>query len=313
MEIDLLLIISGVALLFLGGEILVTGSVRIAQRFQVSTFVIGATVIGFGTSSPELAVSISATLKDAPEMALGNAIGSNIANVCLVLGATALLTPLFIAKLRFKQETPSLLFVTFLILYMAWDFYLSFNEGLVLLFLLAAYLWMAFRKREETEMEIEETGKYFAQSGMGVQVLLIVAGLGLLVTGANWLVQGSIGVARLFGVSEWLIGITIVAVGTSLPEIVASMIAARRGHSEMAIGNIYGSNIFNILMVLGATAVVHPLQIKESIHPDLMISTGLTCLFLIFLRIGHGLSKWDGGLLLICYTAYIGVKAVGII
>jgi len=313
MQTDLLLIVLGVALLFLGGEILVTGSVRIAQRFRISTFVIGATVIGFGTSSPELAVSISAALKDAPEMALGNVIGSNIANVCLVLGATALLTPLFIEKLRFKQETPSLLFVTFLILYLVWDLQLSFHEGLLLLFLLAVYLWMAFRKREETEMEIEETGKYFAQSGMGVQLLLIAVGLCLLVSGANWLVQGSIGVARAFGVSEWLIGITIIAVGTSLPEIVASMIAACRGHSEMAIGNIYGSNIFNILMVLGATAIVHPLHIKEPIHPDLVISTGLTCLFLIFLRIDHGLSKLDGALLLICYAAYIGAKTMGII
>ena len=313
MEIDFLLIIFGVALLYLGGEILVIGSVRVAQRFKVSTFVIGATVIGFGTSAPELAVSILAAIQEAPEMSLGNAIGSNIANVCLVLGVNALLTPLFIKKRHFKQETPFLLVATFIILYLAWDFQLSFGEGLLLLSLLVVYIYMAFRKKGESEMEIEEIRKYFAQSGMKVQFFLILVGISLLISGANWMVQGSVSLARTFGVSEWLIGITVIAIGTSLPEIVASLIAAIRGHTEMAIGNIYGSNIFNILMVLGATATIHPLHIKESIHTDLLISTGFTILFLVFLRFGYGLSKVNGCILLICYITYISLKALGII
>lgn len=313
MEIDLLLIISGVGLLYYGGDLLVSGSLQISHHFKVSTFIIGATVLAFGTSAPELAVCILASLQEAPEVALGNVIGSNIANVCLVLGATAMLTPLFIQEDRFKRETPSLALVTALILFLVWDLELTRLEGAFLLILLPVYLWLAFSKKEEKEVVMEEKGKYFAQSGMGVQILLIVAGLILLVFGAGWLVQGSVSIARAFGVSEWLIGITIVAVGTSLPEIVSSLTAAYRGHGEMALGNIFGSNIFNILMVLGITAVIHPLQIEEPIHPDLVISTVLTGLLIILLRIEHGLSKLDGAVLLICYAAYIGSKASGII
>lgn len=316
MEIDLLLIILGVALLYYGGDLLVAGSLHVSHHFKVSPFVIGATVLAFGTSAPELAVCILASLQEAPEVALGNVIGSNIANVCLVLGTTAVMTPLFIQEDRFKRETPSLALVTALILFLAWDLELTRLEGVFLLILLPVYLWLAFSKKEEKEekeVTMEEQGKYFAQSGMGAQILVIVAGLILLVLGANWLVQGSVSIARAFGISEWLIGITIVAVGTSLPEIVSSLIAAYRGHGEMAIGNIFGSNIFNILMVLGTTAVIHPLQIEEPIHPDLVISAVLTGLLIILLRIEHGLSKLDGAVLLICYVAYISSKTLGII
>lgn len=313
MWINILLILAGLALLYFGGEILITGSVRISRHYRIPPFIVGATVIGFGTSAPELAVSILATLQDAPEMALGNVIGSNIANVALVLGATAFLSPLSIRESLLKKEAPPLLIATFLIMGLVWNMELARWEGLVLISLLAVYLWLAFSKREDSHVEIEEEVKYFSGKGPAFQFLLIIVGLVLLVGGAKWLVEGSVNIARSFGISEWLIGISIVAVGTSLPEIVSSLMAAYRGHGEMSIGNVFGSNIFNILMVLGTTATINPLHIKEPIHFDLWISTGLTCLLLILIRIEHDLSKRDGFILLSCYVTYMTLKSMGVI
>lgn len=296
---------------------MITGSIRISRRLKISPFIIGATVLGFGTSAPELAVSMLATLDGAPELAMGNVIGSNIANAGLVLGLTALLVPLTIDAKRLKAETPPLIFATFLIMFLAWDFQLSRIEGSVMLLLLAVYLWRTLSKKEEIEVEMEvemeEEAALLAGKGIAVQSVLVIVGLGLLIVGARFLVSGGVNIATDLGISQWFIGITVVAVGTSMPEIVSSLLAARRGHGEMAIGNVFGSNIFNILMVLGATATLRPLQIHEPIHPDLIYTTALTCFLLILIRLEHKLSKRDGILLLGCYCAYVGLKGAGII
>ncbi len=312
MLIDLLMIAAGLVVLYYGGDFLITGAVRIARQFKISPFVIGATVIGFGTSAPELAVSVLASFQGSPELALGNVIGSNIANVGLVLGLTALVSPLCIAEKRLRDESIPLLGATFLILGLAWNLQLSRVNGAVLILLLAAYIWRNLSKKEDSIFEVEEDERLFPEGGMGIQVLLIVVGLIMLVLGAHWLVKGAASIARSFGISEWFIGISIVAVGTSLPEIVSSIIAAKRGHAEMAIGNVFGSNIFNILMVLGVAASIKPLHIQEPIHPDLVVTTVLTCLLIILIRLEHQLSKRDGAILLICYFSYIGMKAGGI-
>ena len=293
---------------------LVLGCIRVSRICRVSPCIIGATVMGFGTSAPELAVSITAALKGSPELALGNVVGSNIANVGLVLGLTAIISPLIITKKRFKDSLPSILIATFLLLALTWDYHLSRLEGIIMTFGLALYLWRILSHREEAVFEIEEDeGKYFPKAGIGVQAILIIVGLALLVYGANLMVKGGINIARTFGISEWLIGISIIAIGTSLPEIISSIMSARRGHSEMALGNIFGSNIFNILMVLGITATMTPLNISDPIHPDMLITTGLTCLLLIMIRIGHKLSKLNGVILLACYFLYIGLKSAGLI
>ena len=311
---DILLLISGLGLLYFGGDLLVRGCIRVSRLYKISPFIIGATVMGFGTSAPELAVSVLAALKGSPELALGNIVGSNIANVGLVLGLTALLWPLTITAKRFKEALPPILIATFLLLALTWDNYLGRLEGVVMALGLALYLWRTLSRREETVFEIEEDdGKFFPKAGLGVQVVLLIVGLVLLVSGADLMVKGGINIARAFGVSEWLIGISIIAIGTSLPEIISSTMSAHRGHSEMALGNIFGSNIFNILMVLGTTAVVAPLNIHHPIHPDLLITTGLTCLLLILIRTGHNLSKKNGALLLACYFLYIGLKSAGVI
>jgi cation:H+ antiporter len=310
--LDLIQIIAGLALLYYGGNLLVTGSVRLARFLKISPFIIGATVIAFGTSAPELAVAILAALEGTPELAMGNVIGSNIANIGLVLGLTALISSMSIAPDRLKRESPPLILASLLILVIAWNLEINRYEGIFMVCLLGVYVWRSFSHKEDFAEEPEEEVHLFAGRGSTFQALLIIAGLMLLVGGAKFLVAGGVGIARNLGISEWFIGITIVAVGTSLPEIVSSLIAAKRGHGEMAIGNIFGSNIFNILMVLGLTATIHPLHIQEPIQPDLVIATAITGFLLALIVYGnHSLGKQKGVLLLLAYFAYIGLKATG--
>ena len=306
-------ILISLTMLYYGGVYLVTGSIRLATRFKISPFVIGATVIGFGTSAPELAVSVFASLQGSGELALGNVIGSNIANVGLVLGLTSLLIPLTINERLFRNEAPPLLIASFLILFLAWDQHLSRLEGGFMVALLVIYLWMAFGKKEVSDINLEESGHYLESRGLPTQAGLIVTGLVLLIWGAKWMVTGAAGIAREMGISEWFIGVSIVAVGTSLPEIVSALIAAKRGHGEMAIGNVFGSNIFNILLVLGAASSIQPLEIEETIHPDLIFTTAFICLLLVLIRIKHNLSRLDGALLLLGYATYIGLKGTGVL
>ncbi len=310
--LDLIQIITGLALLYYGGNFLVTGSVRLARSLKISSFIIGATVIAFGTSAPELAVALLAALGGTPELAVGNIIGSNITNIGLVLGLTALISSMSIAPDRLKRESPPLVLASLLILIVAWNLKINRYEGLFMVCLLGVYVWRSFKHKEDFAEEPEEEAHLFAGKGPVLQTLLIIAGLVLLVGGAKLLVIGGVSIARNLGVSEWFIGITIVAIGTSLPEIVSSLIAAKRGHGEMAIGNIFGSNIFNILMVLGLTATIHPLHIQEPIQPDLIITTATTGLLLAMIGYGnHSLGKQKGTLLLLAYFIYIGLKATG--
>lgn len=312
--LDLILIIAGLAFLYYGGNFLVTGSVRLARSMKISPFVIGATVIAFGTSAPELAVAILAALDGTSELAMGNVIGSNIANIGLVLGITSLICSMSIAPSRLKRESPPLLLASFLILFIAWNLEINRYEGLFMVCLLGLYIWRSFSHKEDLPEELEEESHLFAGKGPTFQTALIILGLSLLIGGAKLLVEGGVGIARSLGISEWFIGITIVAIGTSLPEIVSSLIAAKRGHGEMAIGNIFGSNIFNILMVLGLTATIHPLHIQEPIQPDLIITTAITALLVAMIAFGnHSLNKIKGTVLLLVYFLYIGLKGAGTI
>ncbi len=311
--LDSLKILLGLILLYYGGDFLVTGSVRLSRFFKLSTFVIGATVIAFGTSAPELAVAILAALDAAPELAMGNVIGSNIANIGLVLGLTALIAPIVITPKRLKREYPPLFLATLIILLLAWDLNIHRSEGIIMLVLLALYLWRSFSQKEDFTTGQEEVG-LSPHKGIIYQFVLVLAGLVGLVSGAKLLVSGGVSIARMIGISEWFIGITIVAIGTSLPEIVASIMAARRGQGEMAVGNIFGSNIFNILMVLGITSVIHPLNIQEPIHPDLNILLGITVLLLVLILLGkYFLKKISGIALLSTYCLYIILKGIDLI
>ena len=305
MLLDTGLIMIGLIMLYFGGDFLVSGSTHLAKYFNLSPFIIGATIIGFGTSAPELAVSVFAALQNHGEIALGNIIGSNIANIGLVLGLTAFVAPLTIEEQRLKEEAPSLIIASLIIVALAWDHHLNRIEGSVLIILLFFFLWRSFSKKELPNIKLEEDQKFLLNSGLAIQASLIIGGLVMLVVGANWMIDGAIGIARGVGISEWFIGVTIVAVGTSLPELASTMIAAKRGHGEMAIGNVFGSNVFNILLVMGAATSIHPLTIKEYIHPDLIYSTLLTFVLLMFIRRGEPLTKRKGIFLIACYIIYI--------
>jgi len=307
------LIFVGLILLYYGGDFLVTGSLRLAQALKISPFIIGATVIGFGTSTPELAVSVMASLHDLGDLALGNIIGSNIANIGLVLGITALIAPLTIEKQRFANESPPLIIASLIVVVFSWNNYLSMIEGFIMVSLLVAYLWRAFRKKESRDTPLEESHLFLKYKGTRFQIFLVTLGIAMLIIGANWMVEGSTGIARELGVSEWFIGISIVALGTSLPELTSSLIAAKRGHGEMAIGNVFGSNIFNILMVIGTASLIKPLYIREVIYTDLIYATSLTCLLLLLIRMGHVIKKRDGLILSVCYGSYIGLKGTGLL
>jgi len=309
--LDLVKIVAGLTLLYYGGDFLITGSVRFARYLKVSSFVIGATVLAFGTSSPELAVNILAALDEAPELAMGNVIGSNIANIGLALGLTCLIAPIAISPSRLKREYPPFLLSALLISFLAWNLKIHRLEGILMVSFLAIYIWRSFNYKEDLNIQPEEEVRLFSGKGPTFLILLIVIGLIGLVAGAKLLVSGGVSIARNFGIGEWFIGITVVAIGTSLPEIVSSIMAARRGHGEMAIGNIFGSNILNILMVLGITSIIHPLNITEPIHPDLIITIGFTCLLLILTWRGkHSLGKISGAILLVTYFLYIALKGI---
>jgi len=307
------LIIIGLIMLYFGGDILVTGSTRLAKLFRISPFIISAAVVGCGTSAPELAVSVLASLHGYGEIALGNVIGSNIANIGLVLGLTALIVPLKIEEQRLKEEAPPLIVASLLIVGFAWNNYLSRIEGSVMFILLFIYLWKAFEKKENLQVELEEGSHFLKNKGPAVQFCFILAGLTMLVLGANSMVDGATGIAREVGIGEWFIGVSIVAVGTSLPELVFSMIAAKRGHGEMAIGNVFGSNVFNILMVMGAASSIHPLTVKEYIHPDLIYTMVLTFILLIMIRRGREIRRRDGLFLILFYGVYIGLNGSSVL
>ena len=307
------LIFVGLFFLYYGGELLVTGSLRLAQSFKISPFIIGATVIGFGTSTPELAVSLMASLQDSGDLALGNVIGSNITNIGLVLGLTALIVPLTIEKQRFIDESPPLIITSLIIVVFAWNNYLGRTEGFIMICLLVIYLWRAFQTKEKTDLDLSEDHLFSEYGGSSFQTFLVILGIIMLILGANWMVEGATGIARKLGVSEWFIGVSIVALGTSLPELISSLIAAKKGHGEMAIGNVFGSNIFNILMVIGTTSLVQPLSIGEEIYTDLIYTTALTCLLLLLIGMGNVISKRDGIILIVCYGAYVGLKGTGLL
>ncbi len=311
MWFDLSLIFLGLGLLFYGGDFLISGSVRIAQYFKLSPFTIGATIMGFGTSAPELCVSLLATLNGAPEVSLGNVVGSNIANIGLVLGITALLAPVTIDPRRLKKETPPLLIATGLLVLLTWNQVLSRVEGMILFTCILLYVYRALSSKEDGMADIEGETSYFPDAGVWVQIGLILGGLAALILGAHWMVEGAVNIARAYGISEWLIGITIVAVGTSLPEIVSATLSALKGHGEMALGNVFGSNIFNITMVLGAASMIQPLEIVSPIKMDLLYCAGFTLALIALIRMGSDLKKRDGIFLLSGYVIYIGIKSAG--
>ncbi len=310
----LLFFVLGLVALVAGAELLVRGASKLALSFGISPLVVGLTVVAFGTSAPEMAVSVQAALSGQVDIALGNVVGSNIFNVLFILGLSALIIPLLVARQLIRQEVPIMIGASLLLFALAWDGGLSRYDAALMFGLLLAYtvflIWQS--RRESKALAAEGTaetasGKSSWDNYWGVQVLLIAAGLALLVLGADWLVTAAITFAKQLGVSELVIGLTIVAAGTSMPEVATSIVAALRGERDIAVGNVVGSNTFNILGVLGLSGMVSPegLSVAQSLLSfdiPVMIAVALACLPVFFT--GNLIARWEGGVFLAYYAAY---------
>lgn len=302
---DYLYIVIGLAGLFFGGEALVRGSVGVAKRLSISPLVIGLTVVGFGTSMPELLVSVQAAFRGAPDIAVGNIIGSNIANILLIAGITALVWPIRSAGASLRRDTAVMVGAGLLLIPLFMTGEIARWAGLILVGGLAGYLlwtFLASRENDDTDEDIAAAPTLTFTAA----ALWVGAGFVGLLVGAQFLVGGAVSLAQSFGVSEAFIGLTIVAVGTSLPELATSLIAALRRQSDLAIGNILGSNIFNVLGILGITAIISPIPVAPrfltfDLPVMIAVSLALTALLLLRPQIG----RFTGAAFLIAYTLYI--------
>lgn len=304
-------IIAGLLLLTLGAEALVRGASALARRFGLSELLIGITLVGFGTSSPELVSSLAAAFAGSPGVAVGNVVGSNIANILLILGASALIAPIAVQSDSFRRDAPALALATLAMIGVALTGEYGRIAGAVFLAGLAAYLALAyFTEKRAAQAGLLEV-PHEAPSPILPSLAFSLAGLVLLALGAKLLVSGAIGVATALGVSETLIGLTVVAVGTSLPELVTSVVASMRGKSDLALGNVVGSNIYNSLGILGATALIHPVAAPPAIVQfDNWVMLAATAALISFAFTRSRIERWEGALLVLCYAAYIVFLAI---
>ncbi len=316
----MLLFGGGLLALVAGAEVFVRGASRLAALIGVSPLVIGLTVVAFGTSAPELAVALQAASQGQADLALGNVVGSNIFNFLFILGLAAVLTPLVVAPQLIRLDVPLLLVVSVGTLMLGWDGQISRGDGLILFSGILVYtFWQFWRSRATRSLPaanatgIVETLKAPAvrTTSIGLDItgrfLMIAAGLGLLVLGSRLLVEASVALARGLGVSDLVIGLTVVAAGTSLPEVATSVIAGLKGHRDIAVGNVVGSNLFNLLCVLGLSAAVSPTGILVSpaaLSFDLPIMIGVVIACLPIFYSGSRIGRWEGVLLLTYYVAY---------
>lgn len=311
--IILLQIVFGFVLLVAGAEIMVRGAAQIAARFGIPPLVIGLTVVAFGTSAPELAVAIQSALNDQADIAMGNVIGSNILNILLILGLAAMITPLIVGSRIVRTDVPILIGVSLLFFGMAFDGHISVIDGMLLFGGSVVYTVFAIvsAKKESSESNADAQGSDDEgepkTSHPALSLLLVVVGLVMLVLGADFLVASAVVIARWLGVSELLIGLTVISIGTSLPELATTVIAAMRGMRDMAVGNVVGSCLFNILAVTGAAAVFsgNGLAVDPAlIHFDLPVMLAATVACLPIFATGHLIARWEGLLFFLFYIAY---------
>jgi cation:H+ antiporter len=304
----ILYLLGGLIALIAGGEFLVRGASVLARFMRLSSFVIGLSVVAFGTSSPELAVSIRAVLEGADGISLGNVIGSNIFNVLFILGVAAVISPLTVARQAVRVDVPVMIGASVVTALFALDNRIDRIEGAILVFLLLVYLVVLFRLGRENAGGKSGSEAKVSLGRMDFPVLWIVVGLGLLVLGAKWLVGGAVEIATKLSVPPLVVGLTIVAVGTSLPEVAVSVIASLRGERDIAVGNVVGSNIFNLFGVLGLAAWISPTGLSVSPNAiqfdfPVMVGVALVCLPIFFT--GSRISRWEGVLFLAWYVAYL--------
>ncbi len=295
-----LFLVLGLLGLFFGGDWLVKGASGIAERYRVPPFVIGLTIVGFGTSTPELLVSLQAALAGSPGIAIGNVLGSNIANILLILGGAAAIGPISARLTELRRDLAFMLGAAFLLVPLFWNGWVGRIEGSVLFGGILIYIIGALRGAAGT-MAVPE----IAGPPLGRSILFTVLGLAAVLVGARLLVDSASEIARTFGVSEAVIGLTVVAVGTSLPELATTVMAAIRGEREIALGNVIGSNVFNVLAILGITALVAPIPIESRLlTTDLPLMLATSLLLVLLIRFRHGLGRVEGAAFLAAYAIY---------
>lgn len=316
MTLALAAIIGGLIILVWSADRFVEGAASTARHFGMAPLLIGIVVIGFGTSAPEMIVSASSALNGSPGIALGNAYGSNITNIALILGLTAMIKPLLVSSDILKKELPILMAVTLLSAYLIYDANVTQLDAIILLAVFAAYMvWTVFTamksKNDTLAIDIDAELAANSQMSLGKSILWLIIGLVLLVVSSQFLVWGAVEVAKFFGVSDLVIGLTIVAVGTSLPELASSIAAARKGEVDLALGNIIGSNLFNTLAVVGIAGAIKPMQAATEVFSrDMLIMSALTFLLFMFgLNLYHRpeggkINRLEGLLLFACYVGY---------
>lgn len=306
---EILYIVFGLILLFLGGEALLRGSVSLARSFNISKLLISAVIIGFGTSMPELTVSVGAALKDSPDIALGNVIGSNIANILLIIGVSALICPILITDKAIRKDVLAMLLSGIMLAVLMWFDALNFSSGLAFLVVLAAYIFWSFaedRKRQNKIHEhMEEDSDPQKPYKPAIALCISIIGLVSLIGGANLLVDGAVSIARGYGISEAIIGLTLVAVGTSLPELATAIIASVKKHGDVVLGNILGSNIFNILAILGITSMVQPIPVSpHMMKTDIWVMLAVSLLISILLIRQIKIGRQIVAIMLVSYVSY---------
>ena len=314
---DIFFVLGGLILLTVGGELLVRCSSRIASAYGISPLVVGLTIVALGTSAPELGVSLFAALQGKPEIALTNVVGSNIFNIGFILGLCALVSPLVVQLKLLKFDIPIMILASIAVYFFCRDLNFVQIEGIVLVVCAAIYLYWIVRaaKKEPKNISdnIELAESKTKRSPLGWNLIYMIISLGVLVVGSRLLVSGAEGIAKAFGVSESLIGLTIVAAGTSLPEVATSVMATLRGQTDIAVGNVIGSNILNIFLILGVSAGLNTsLAVPEAlVNFDLVVMIGVAFICYPLLVTSRKLVRWEGALLLAGYAGYTAILIVG--
>lgn len=298
--IQILLLALGFTMLIKGADWFVDGASGIATKFGIPQLVIGLTIVAMGTSAPEAAVSISAAIGGSADITIGNIVGSNILNIFIILGISAVITTLAVASSTIKYETPFMILVTVLLLVLGLDGTIGLIDGIILIIAFIAYLTYLFIMAKNNKEEQPEA----KQMAIWKAILLTIIGLALIILGSNVTVDAATAIAKAFGVSERFIGLTIVALGTSLPELFTSVSAARKHNADIAIGNIVGSNIFNILFVVGISSVIVPVPFASNFIFDTIVAIVAAALLLVCCLKTKSLKRPAGILMLICYAAY---------
>lgn len=311
---DYVLFAIGLGGVLLGANVLVQGASRLAARLGIPPIVIGLTIVGFGTSAPEIIVSGIASATGEPDTALGNVIGSNVANIGLVLGVTALMAPMVPDRTVLRREGPLMVLVSVAFLLLAFSGEYTRWQGAIMLLLLALFLYLSFRwsRSDAPSAMLGDIEEIPASSGQAAnvprQIGYVVVGIALLFGGGQALISGAVGIAETFGIPDFVIASTLIAIGTSVPELATSIVASIRKEADIAVGNVIGSNLFNLLAVLGIASVINDIPIGSTVQQlDMPVMVAFSVVALAFARSGHKMDRWEGAVLLVAYVSYMAL------